>query len=213
MKIIKDLIDTKSKYGINNKKNYITIHETDNTNMTADAKAHANLQKKGYSASWHYQVDQKEIIQSFDHKYQLFHAGDGKGKGNMESIAIEMCVNKGNDYILTIRNTISLIKYIMEIENIPIENIVQHNKWSGKNCPRLLRAGNNGITWNQFINMIKNEKTDSVLKYELLDIDGYLGKKTISRLQQYFNTTVDGIISKPSMVIKELQKRLNQNKL
>lgn len=41
-----------------------------------------------------------------------------------------------------------------------------------------------------------------------LKVDGYMGKATISALQRYFGTPVDGVLSKPSLVIKELQKLL-----
>lgn len=44
---------------------------------------------------------------------------------------------------------------------------------------------------------------------ENLKVDGYLGKLTISALQRYFGTIVDGVISKPSLVIKALQKLLS----
>lgn len=40
--------------------------------------------------------------------------------------------------------------------------------------------------------------------------DGYLGKDTIKRMQQFFGTPMDGKLSKPSLVIKNLQKFLNQ---
>jgi len=43
---------------------------------------------------------------------------------------------------------------------------------------------------------------------ENLVVDGYFGPKTISALQRYFGTPVDGYISKPSLVIKALQKWL-----
>lgn len=43
---------------------------------------------------------------------------------------------------------------------------------------------------------------------ENLKVDGYLGKLTISALQRYFGTTVDGVLSKPSMVIRALQNLL-----
>ncbi|MEH7223243.1 N-acetylmuramoyl-L-alanine amidase [Bacillus sp. JJ1566] len=46
------------------------------------------------------------------------------------------------------------------------------------------------------------------LAKENLVVDGYLGSKTISALQRYFGTPVDGFISKPSVVIKALQKWL-----
>ena len=43
---------------------------------------------------------------------------------------------------------------------------------------------------------------------ENLVVDGYLGKATYSALQRYFGTFVDGIISKPSPMVKALQKLL-----
>lgn len=42
-----------------------------------------------------------------------------------------------------------------------------------------------------------------------LDIDGFRGPDTNRDLQRYFETPVDGIISRPSTVIKALQKFLN----
>src|SRR5690606_40500574 len=71
VKIKKQLVSStiikERSYGYGNKKKFITIHETANTNKGANAQAHANLQsrKNPREASWHYQVDDKEIIQSF----------------------------------------------------------------------------------------------------------------------------------------------------
>lgn len=44
-----------------------------------------------------------------------------------------------------------------------------------------------------------------------LKVDGLLGPLTIKALQRYFDTVVDGVISKPSMVIRALQRHLNAN--
>lgn len=52
-----------------------------------------------------------------------------------------------------------------------------------------------------------NEKT-TTKKQTALVVDGYLGPKTIKALQHYFNTPVDGYLSKPSTVIKALQQFL-----
>lgn len=55
---------------------FITIHDTANEN--AGARAHANLQYNGYSAaSWHFQVDDKEALQSIPITEYAHHAGDG----------------------------------------------------------------------------------------------------------------------------------------
>src|SRR5690606_36034637 len=44
-------------------------------------------------------------------------------------------------------------------------------------------------------------------------VDGYLGEESIMKLQRYLGTPVDGKISKPSTMVKELQRRLNKGKL
>lgn len=40
-------------------------------------------------------------------------------------------------------------------------------------------------------------------------VDGFIGPETIRKLQAYLGTIVDGRISKPSMMVKEMQRRLN----
>lgn len=144
-------------FGTGNPKKFITVHQTGNPSRGANAQAHANLQSRGFSASWHWQVDDKEAIQSFDHTWRLWHAGDGRGKGNMESIGIESCINSDGDYVKAVRNTAKLVAKIMKDEGIPISRVVQHNYWSGKNCPMQIRAGQAGITWTKFISMIQTE--------------------------------------------------------
>lgn len=41
-------------------------------------------------------------------------------------------------------------------------------------------------------------------------MDGYLGPVTIKALQRYLRTPVDGKLSRPSMVVKEMQRKLNR---
>ena len=73
-----------------NSEKYITLQETDNTRVGADAQAHANLQSNGYSDAWHYQGDDKQVIQSWDESVSCYHAGDGtsnNGLGSKTSVA------------------------------------------------------------------------------------------------------------------------------
>lgn len=157
VKIKKQLIsDTPFKYGKNNKKLYITVHETDNWNKGADAQNHADLQSRGNSrdAAWHWQVDDKIAIQSFSHDFQLWHAGDGKGDGNLNSIAVEICVNSDGVFNKAVQNAADLIKKIMKDEHISSTNVVQHYHWSHKNCPRFLRSGSKGTTWSTLTKLI-----------------------------------------------------------
>jgi len=158
MKITKMLSNNKNHYTGINKCKYITIHETGNINKGANALNHAKYINNGSNATWHYTVDDKQIIQHYEDSVQCWHCGDGRGDGNLNSIGIEMCVNSDGDFNKTIENTIELVKYLMNKHNISIENVVQHNKWSGKNCPANIRSGK-PITWNTFIDRIKNNKT------------------------------------------------------
>ncbi|MHC5375801.1 N-acetylmuramoyl-L-alanine amidase [Enterococcus sp. LJL120] len=42
--------------------------------------------------------------------------------------------------------------------------------------------------------------------------DGIIGPNTIRAMQKYFGTVQDGVISEPSLMVKAMQTRLNQNK-
>lgn len=61
-------------------------------------------------------------------------------------------------------------------------------------------------------NNIRFEKPVVKVSGEKLEVDGYLGPKTISALQRYLGTPVDGVLSEPSLMVMELQKRLNAGK-
>lgn len=156
--IVPPHIAAKVTYGGVNSCKYIVIHETGNTGKGANANAHAKLQARGNSrsASWHYTVDDKEIVQSFDDKDQCWHAGNAYY--NKNAIGIEICVNSDGNYLKAVENAVKLTKYLMKKYNIPINNIIQHNHASGKNCPQNLRSGKKGITWNDFITMVKGSE-------------------------------------------------------
>lgn len=166
MKIKKNLVPSsrigRVSYKGTNSKKYIVIHETDNTNIGANADAHSRLQYNGNrrKASWHYQVDDKEIIQSFDDNVQCW--GAGSKYYNQNGIQIEICVNSDGDYEKAVKNAAWLVNYLMNKYNIPLSRVIQHNNASGKNCPRNLRSGAKGIYWSQFKLMVT--KSDSKVK-------------------------------------------------
>ncbi|WP_069512104.1 N-acetylmuramoyl-L-alanine amidase [Lysinibacillus sp. FSL M8-0337] len=151
-KLVTDAQAAKVTNGKGNVKRYIVIHETDNTRSGADADAHARLQANGNSraASWHWSIDDKEAVQSFEHTWKCWAAGTATG--NNQGIHFEICVNSDGDYTKAIRNAAELVAKIMKDEGIPITNVVQHNYFSGKNCPRNVREGR--ISWSQFLEMV-----------------------------------------------------------
>lgn len=156
-KLVSFIQAAKVTNGKNNAKKYIVIHETDNTNAGADADAHARLQFNGNvrSASWHWQVDKDEAVQSFEHYWACWAAGTLVG--NNQGIYIEICVNSDGNYNSALENASSLVAKIMKDENIPIRNVVQHHYFSGKNCPRNIRNGR--VSWTRFLQMVANAET------------------------------------------------------
>lgn len=108
-------------------------------------------------SSWHYTVDSKEIWQSFEDNSQCWHAGDGVGLGNSSSIAIEICVNDKASFKQACQNASWLVSELLKKHNLGIDRVVQHNKWSGKNCPPELQSGAWEITWDEFIGMVKQK--------------------------------------------------------
>src|SRR5690554_4136768 len=153
-KLVPETIANKITSGKGNKKLKICIHETANTSKGANADAHARLQYNGNSrqASWHWTVDDKEAVQSFDHSIRCWAAGTEKG--NNEAIHIEICVNEDGDYRKAVQNAAALTAKILKEEGLTINDVVQHNYYSGKNCPRIMRSGSI-ILWSSFIQMVK----------------------------------------------------------
>src|SRR5699024_9619372 len=92
-----------------------------------------------------YTVDDKEAWQTLEDNQQGWHAGDGSGSGNTESIGVEICENSDGDFQKAVSNAQGLIKDLMDKHNISIDNVVTHKNWSGKNCPHLLLN-----TWSSF---------------------------------------------------------------
>ena len=160
VKIDRSQVMTRTPYSNKGKnhKTVIVLHETANRGAGADARAHHRLQWNGNSrqASWHYQVDDKQAIQSFSEDLRLWHAG---GTAIPYTIAIEMCVNSDGNYNKMIQNAIELVKDIADRNKITSNNIVTHKFYTGKNCPTILLSGSTGWTYQKFINAVEKART------------------------------------------------------
>lgn len=136
---------------------YIVIHDTGNTRAGAHADAHYRYFGGGNrNASAHYFVDDKSIIQIVDDSKAAWHCGDGKGKygiTNANSLGVEMCINSDGDFIITLLQTIALVKDLMKKHNIPVNRVVRHYNASQKICPKIL-SGNSWERWYHFLNVI-----------------------------------------------------------
>lgn len=143
-------------YGTGNRRVGITIHETANTSRGAGAAAHANLQSRGNSrqASWHWQVDDTEAVQSFSHAYRTWHAGSGSAGDGDDTVAIEICVNADSNYGTAVRNAALLVRHIRATDPAVGDALFQHEHWTGKDCPNFLRDGSRGYTWSDFLALV-----------------------------------------------------------
>lgn len=158
--IIKKLVP-ESKYGIkcpySMTPTRIVVHNTAN-----DASARneiAYMTNNDYETSFHYAVDDKEIVQGLPLDRNGWHSSDGNGKGNREGIAIEICYSKsgGDIFIKAEENAVDLIVYLLKKYNWGIDRVTKHQDYCGKYCPhRTLDMG-----WNRFINMIKAKLEDN----------------------------------------------------
>ena len=139
----------------------ITIHNTDNTNSGADAAAHAKYQKgpdaRDRKVSWHFTVDDKAVFQSLPTNERGFHAGSGEG--NKTSIGLEICMHPEMN-VTAGYDRAALLTAVMAFQlEVPVPSgIKQHNFWTGKHCPRVLRDKPNG--WADFLAKVKSFRND-----------------------------------------------------
>lgn len=143
--------------GVAIKPSYITVHNTSNTNVGADADAHSRMVRtKGYYmhkgkkqwVSWHFTVDDRKVIKQLPLNELAYHAGS---KGNKNSIAIETCMNKGINHDQANDRLARLVAALLSDLEMDIKCVVPHKHWTGKNCPILILA-----EWDQFIADVKN---------------------------------------------------------
>lgn len=137
---------------------YIVIHDTGNVGNGADAIAHGKyFCSRKLSASAHYFVDEKSIVQVVEDYNASWHCGDGRnrfGINNANSISIEICVNQDGIYEKSFENAAKLTSYLMQKYFIGIDNVVRHYDASRKLCPRSM-AKDNWALWKKFLEKIK----------------------------------------------------------
>ena len=156
MVIVKNLVD-KTKYGIKcpyeMTPEFIVIHNTAN-----DASARneiSYMRRNDKQVSFHYAIDDKEIVQGILENRNAWHAGDSNGEGNRKGIAIEICYSKsgGTKFINAEKRTAKFVAEKLKEYGWGIDRVKKHQDFSGKYCPhRTLDMG-----WSRFLTMIEKE--------------------------------------------------------
>ncbi|MGQ8969301.1 peptidoglycan recognition protein family protein [Bacillus subtilis] len=158
IKVVKNLV-SKSKYGLKcpnpMKAEYITIHNTANDASAANGISY--MKNNSSSTSFHFAVDDKQVIQGIPTNRNAWHTGDGtNGTGNRKSIGVEICYSKsgGARYKAAEKLAIKFVAQLLKERGWGIDRIRKHQDWNGKYCPhRILSEGR----WNQVKAAIEKE--------------------------------------------------------
>jgi hypothetical protein len=116
---------------------YLTIHSTANEKSFAKGeRSWLTNTANPRQASFHVVVDQSEAVECVPLDEVAWHAGDGGGSGNMQSISLEIC--ESGDRETTLRNAASVAAKILMDNKLALSSLRRHHDWSTKICPRIL---------------------------------------------------------------------------
>ena len=114
----------------------IAVHNTANNASAANEISYMIGNDK--STSFHYAVDDIEIIQGIPENRNAFHAGDGaSGKGNRKYIGVEICYSTGDKtkFEKAQENAAEFIAYKLKEKGWGVDRVQPHKYFSGKHCP------------------------------------------------------------------------------
>lgn len=135
---------------------WVTIHETDNRAIGADADMHAHyVVDQQPEVSFHAVVDDKESIQLMPWNWSAWHAGDEEG--NSTSVGLEICVNADGNFPLAVVKAAKVTTLLLREFGLGKDRVRKHGTWPGtdhKLCPRYLNNGQLGPTWDSFLKMV-----------------------------------------------------------
>lgn len=141
---------------------WITIHETSLGTEVRSADRnfewYYKLLEDESTVGYHFLVqanwnEEPVVYQFLETSVYTHHTGNKTG--NMESIGIERLVNTDTDFEKAILAQAKLAATLMNLYQIPIERVVPHKHWSGKECPARLLAGMYG-GWQGFIEKVQH---------------------------------------------------------
>ena len=132
---------------------FIVVHNTANDASAANELAY--MIRNDNATSFHYAIDDKEIIQGIPENRNAWHAGDGNGPGNRKGISIEICysLSGGPKFIAAEKLAAKFVAFKLKEEGWDISKVKKHQDFSGKYCPhRTLDMG-----WQRFLDMVQAE--------------------------------------------------------
>lgn len=119
---------------------YITIHNTWNSAPARRERDYLNNRRDNVHISYHFVVDEQGAIQTMPLDECAWHAGDGRGPGNRNSLGIEIARSRcyGQDdrlYRQAEENAVNLAAWLLDRYKLSVDDLRMHQDWSGKKCP------------------------------------------------------------------------------
>ena len=139
----------------------IVIHNTANDATARNEVSYMLSNNK--QTSFHFAVDDKEIVKCIPLNRNAFHAGDGNGKGNREGIGIEICYSKSGGALFEVaqRNAAELTAKLLLERGWGIGAVTKHQDYSGKYCPHRTLSD---YGWEYFLNLVRSFMKDQWIK-------------------------------------------------
>jgi N-acetylmuramoyl-L-alanine amidase CwlA len=156
----KDKYSIKCPYAM--KPEFVVIHNTANNASAVNEIAY--MHRNNNTVSFHYAVDDKEIIQGLPLDRNSWNAGDGSnGKGNRKGISIEICYSKsgGARFETAQKNAAELTAKLLKDYGWGIDKVKKHQDFNGKHCPHRTL---DDYGWDYFLNLVKGYMEPKVTK-------------------------------------------------
>ena len=160
--VSQDKYNIKCPYTMNASR--IVVHNTANDASAINEVTY--MINNNQEVSFHYAVDDKEVVQGIPEDRNAWHAGDGEnGVGNRQGIAIEICYSKsgGDRFVQAEKNAVDLIVSLLKKYNWGVDRVTKHQDYSGKYCPH--RTLDNG--WDRFVKMIEAKMNSNLYKVQV----------------------------------------------
>ena len=153
---IKQNLVSSSKYDITcpyeREPQFYVVHNTYNDAAASNEVAY--MIRNDNKVSFHYAVDDVEVVQGLLENRSAFASGDGgKGQGNLYGIHVEICYSKsgGDKFIKAEQNAAKFIADGLKAHGWGIDKVKKHQDFADKYCPhRTLDMG-----WQRFLNMVQ----------------------------------------------------------
>ncbi len=129
----------------------IVVHNTAND---APAENEINyMLHNDNEISYHVAVDDREIVEAIPFDRSAWASGDGRGRGNMEGIHIEICysLSGGPRFEKAEQNAAEYIAGLLKRYDWGMDRVTKHQDYDGKYCPhRTLDLG-----WGRFLKLVE----------------------------------------------------------